>query len=404
MNEDDAFSDWWGFSYEQYSRLQDKEQQAAEERLRHLMNLESDIRRASERAIAGAVTSYIPWTGECISVPAELIGRLWKNEPRPLLARLLSRRSDYVLQVLVLTWLRDLEPWSREARNLRWDWLLPLRKTASSAPIRSTLTDKAGTERKLAEDRRTQRSALRALEIITSEVQKVDSEMSAWMRSNTEQPKLAWVTPRRPESILIRAEFFANGWHLALSKSELAWWLAGRLVSRGKPTERLRQRYLGFSKHVTGTAWLSTPTVLDVVDTTVPAVSALSRLLLETLGSRARWSWPRVEFSEGEYPLLVVRGKTRTGHEAVIIATNQKWHPFETSVDGNHIDPLARVEGIYPNQKSRPTLACRALYDSVKKTFSIFAPGKVQVSDPLFTSRDVAPSSIWGDDKHFLKF
>ena len=377
---------------ERYRQQQEREQRALEQRLEGLLAHRGAIDRACGVAMAAAVTDEIPWVGASVVVPPELLGRLWKGEPRPLLSRLLSRRSDYVLQVLALIWLLGVDPWDAQARSVTWEQLLPLRAGKAQ---HGSLTERKRAERARADDARTRRSALRALDIITVESRAHDIEMAAWTRSLTEAPKLAWVTPRRPARVLIPASFFSNGWHVTLSKPELAWWLVGRLVAPGKPTDRIRHRYVGFSKHVTGTDWLQAPTVLEAVTPAQPAVPVLSRLLLETLGRRAASDWPRVEFVTGEHPVLIVRGTTDRGRDAVLIATNEQWHLHQTHVEGGHVDFLERVPGRYQQPSLASGLRFNAIYDALRSRFEVYPPGRGQ-GEPLMTVHRVRPDSIWG--------
>ena len=391
-----AFTNVWGDDFESRAEAAERQRVALENRLALLLSHRPVIERAAKVAVEGSGLTQGSTGRNAISVDSGLLGRLWKNEPRPVLARLLSSRSDYVLQVMLLALLHDLEPWEPSAKRLRWDaLLLPTRSISNSHELDSRHDRGSfGTEAKLALNARIRRSARRALTIITDEWRLHDSEMREWKRMANEPRVRAWTTPQRPLTVQIPGSFFANGWHLTLTKSELAWWLAGRLVHPRLPTERLRTRYVGFSKHTTGTNWLPMPATLEAVDPDASAPGKMSARLLRSLGLNDEMKWPNVSFAEGEFPELVVQGRTDKSERAVLIATNHQWHPFEAQRQENRPPILTRVASLIPSGERSGGVQYAAFYDPILKTFRVTRPHQIS-GDRLFFIPQV--EGIWGD-------
>lgn len=383
------------FDSEADGRQQERQRRHLERRLEALMASEDRYYEASARATEGARFQALrSFGGEGRSVPSSWVGRGFKGEPRPVLARLMSRKSEPLVTLLVLLWLWDQDPWDASVRERPWNVLLPQVHSAEN-------------------ERGLRRTVGRALDIITQECTRYDAEMRAWKRahrnklppvvdpSDPDRIVRAWTTPQRPQEISIPATFYTNGWHLALDKTELAWWLAGRLItiSGMRPQSRMKDRYLGFSKHVTGTAWLPFNVVLDHVDLAKPAQLWMARLILEQLGNRAYGTWPRLEFNHTEYPQLIVTGTTRAGHPAILIGTNEQWHLYETHVSGRDVDVLARRAGSYPWLASRQELRTQARRD--RRGFHVFGPGTLTGSKPLLSVFE--PDNVWGSPDLYAK-
>jgi hypothetical protein len=365
--------------------LDQREQAVLEARLATLLNNADSYLGAADVAAQHARYQPFRMRKDGVVVSSDWIARRYRDEPRPVLARLTSRRSDIAPRVLLLTWLWGIEPWDSRARKMDWAGALATVESAEN-------------------ERGRIRGAHRALRIIEEETIAHDGQVAAW-RQDHPTAELAWVYPARPEQVYFPPEFFEQGWHLALTKSELSWYAISSLQNGRPATSRMRNRYVGFSKHVTGSDWLTFNTVLDAIwdRLDAPAPNWMARIILESLGrpNHAYGEWPRIrEFAEDEYPYLVVKGRTTQGKPAVLIGTNKRWHYYRTWVRGKDFEILEHDERFLHWRGELPQQSTHGTHDRRRKLFFVHGPSTLPTPDNIIIKlRDV--THVLGEASQF---
>lgn len=301
------------------ARTQARERALAQELRSHLSH--STGIAAAGRVAVGAIPEEAPWasTGQ-VRVPAADLGREFKGEPVPMVARLVRRKSDVPLRLWSLGWLWGCDP-VRDAERFPWE----------DALLAAARDDGAA--------RRSLRRALpRARVALEQDASAYKSEMKAWRASPDRTHVRAWGTPYRPDFVVMPTTLWARGWHLALGRAAFAWLAASFLPNDRKLEGRslgirnaMRDRYLGFTRNVNGIE--QARFAREHLDQPAPQVLAAD-LLTQSLPRCSELRWPHIRLEPGELPERAFRA-TLDGGRVLVLQTNLYARVHRATKDGD---------------------------------------------------------------------
>lgn len=234
--------------------------------------------------------------------------RYYRDEPVPVWARLVRSKSDLPSRIFAL----ELGAGGVD---------LPTRRIKDLLPVIPPSRARGSTD--LQTKKPTNRAIARAREFTGRALDEWGAEYERFEASPPPKPR-AWVKPRPKRRLVFPSEVWANGWHLALEKDELAWFMAGFIFgSHDELANRQRSRLFGFTPHVNG---------LQVAryagrNVEEPAPLALARQFINEI------SWlPNVNWGDDpqgrELPVFAFRGQDERSEprqsEVFVVITDQR--------------------------------------------------------------------------------
>ena len=268
------------------------------ERLRVIFESATDWREGSRVAVDHAQRLGVERFG--VRVPLHWICRRYKDQPLPLLARVLPTHSAIALPMLTLCFLWDVPP---DTKDAPWELALCVERGARRGPSRRIAT--------------AQRS-------ITECWEQFRLEYKEWSDRGTHGED-AWRTIHWRKEVFLPLTLWSNGWYLALAKDELAWLMAHQVF--GKIQGAMRPNLFGFREFVEGLEMGRS--AASGLGSEAPAY--LARMYLSRLWHGGERFWPHFDFQTGELPQRVFTAEDEDQRRSVIVETDVRLLVYERS-------------------------------------------------------------------------